>query len=511
MLAMSLWRKLIQAVQTWRRHRGVLRSPKRAGVNLEQLDHRQLLTVTFTGNVFNDFPGTSGPGVAVLKDSSPASHPGDTIPPDIAPFILHSGFDLDALRLVYDPTNDTLDVGFQQPINSAAPPPGTSPTIFGNPVISGDADDNGDDGTVNPNVLNLRPNFIDFPGLQGSETMGITLDLNNDGTPDVVAGIAGDPVGLKTFQVAQAVASPTNPFGAALPQFTGPSHVQNDPQHGAFEFQVTHFSQLFQLETGQALTPQSVIRVGGFAGSANDDGIGEAVFAAQPVNFGVAPTPPPPMVCPPQSPMILVNVHENNHVNTAHAGLVRVSVLGTSGFDVKQIEPASVQLGGASPIAHFFRKVNHDSFLDETFIFRANQITLPRGFTNATLTGQIDNGPNGAPEPFISSVPIFNRDASFYSQAALNATAARRAQLDATVPNFLAQDTLRAAGAAAVPTTPTVQIAMHPAKVKIPTLNHMNANVASSIVAETPRRSTRKSHKSTAMRVSDSRARAMAM
>jgi hypothetical protein len=466
------------------------------------------LSVNFTGNVFNDFPGTPGPGVAILTDNSDASHPGRTIPSDIKPFIEHSGFDLDALRLVYDPTNDTLDVGFQQPINTLPPPPGTNPAIFGNPVISGDADDNGDAGTVNPNVLALRPNFIDFPGLQGSDEMAITLDLTNSGKPDVVAGIAGDPTGLKTFQVAQATNDPVNPFGAPLFQFVGATHLQNDPAHGAFEFEITHFSQLFQLETGQALTKDSVIRIGAFAGSANDDGIGEAVFAAQSVNFGVAPTPPPPEQCPPQSPMIFVNVHENNHVNTAHAGLVRVSVLGTSGFNVTQIDPTTVRLGGAAPIAHFFRHVNRDSFLDETFIFRANQITLPRGFTTATLTGEIDNGPKGEAEQFMSSVPIFNRDASFYSQAALNATAARRARLDATIPRFLANDALGTT--AAVESAPTVQIAMKPSSVTIPTIDPGASVAAPNPAAETPRRAARNATRRVGMRISDQQARSLA-
>jgi hypothetical protein len=252
--------------------------------------------------------------------------------------------------------------------------------------------------------------------------------------------------------------------------------------------------------------------VGAFAGSANDDGIGEAVFAAQTVNFGLGPVTPPE-TCPPQSPMIFVNVHENNHVNTAHAGLVRVSVLGTSGFNVKQIEPASVTLGGAAPIARFFRHVNRDSFLDETFIFRGNQISLPPGFTTATLSGKIDNGLNGAAEPFTSSVPIFNRDASFYSQAALNATAARRAQLDATVPSFLAQDTLSSAAsvAPAFNPAPTVQIPIQPLKVSIPTIHSAASAAAANVASETPRRATRKVPRTTAMRISDSRAKAMAM
>jgi hypothetical protein len=514
-IAMSLWRKLVQAVQTWRRRRGVERSPKRAGVTLEQLGHRQLLSVNFTGNVFTDFPGTVTPGVAIITDNSPASHPTDSLPPDLSPFIEHTGWDIDAIRLVYDPTNDTLDVGIQQPVNTATPPPGALPSIFGNPVIAGDADDNGSAGSVNPNVQAARPTFLEFPGLQGSDTMGISLDLNNNGTPDVFAGIAGDPNGLKTYQVAQASGNPSQLFGATLPQFTGNAHLQNDSQHGAFEFEITHFSQLFQLETGTPLTAQSIIRVGGFAGSANDTGIGEADFVAQPVNLGLGPVITPPMVCPPQTPMIYVNVHENNHINTAHPELIRVTILGNSGFDVNKIEPNTVSLGGASPIAHFFRDANHDGFLDETFVFRGTDIKLPPGFTQATVTGKIDNGPNGAAEPFTSSVPVFNRDASFYRQAALSAASARRTRASESVPRFLAGDAVHATSATtSVQPTPTVQIPrpkLQPT-VHIPMQAAVKPSPAGTVTqAKTPtRRTSQSKHAPIRMRVSDSAAKSMA-
>src|SRR4028118_710553 len=67
--AMSLFRTLLQAVQSWRRRRGHWRTPTRAAVAMEQLDHRQLLSVNFTGNVLTDFPETTTPGVVVLRDN----------------------------------------------------------------------------------------------------------------------------------------------------------------------------------------------------------------------------------------------------------------------------------------------------------------------------------------------------------------------------------------------------------------------------------------------------------
>jgi hypothetical protein len=72
--------------------------------------------------------------------------------------------------------------------------------------------------------------------------------------------------------------------------------------------------------------------------------------------------------------------------------LLRVSVFGTSGFPVSSINPATVELDGVAPIAHFTRKVRRDEFPFETFVFVANELTLPAGLTPATLTGQTFSG-----------------------------------------------------------------------------------------------------------------------
>src|SRR3954447_10073898 len=67
--AMSLFARLLQAVRTWRRRRGGPKTFRYAGIAMEQLDHRQLLSVNFTGNVPIDFPATQVPGVVVLPDN----------------------------------------------------------------------------------------------------------------------------------------------------------------------------------------------------------------------------------------------------------------------------------------------------------------------------------------------------------------------------------------------------------------------------------------------------------
>ena len=122
------------------------------------------------------------------------------------------------------------------------------------------------------------------------------------------------------------------------------------------------------------------------------------------------------------SPPVLINPHGNRHINTAHATNIRVSILGSSGFDATQIDPATVRLGGATPISSFNRRVNRDEFEDSTFVFRGNDIELPPGIINAEVTGSTRDG-----QTFATSTRVFNRDPSFYSQGAVRKQAAHSA------------------------------------------------------------------------------------
>src|SRR5262249_54961798 len=146
-------------VRTWRRRRGGPKTAKRATMAMEQLDHRQLLTVNFTGNVPIDFPASQVPGVVVLPDNPNVIHP--TISPDISPIVKVSGFDISGIHVSYDPATDIFSIGLDQPPSQQAGQPGA--------VIAGDADNNGNSGTVNPAVAALKPGFQDFADLGGSE------------------------------------------------------------------------------------------------------------------------------------------------------------------------------------------------------------------------------------------------------------------------------------------------------------------------------------------------------
>jgi hypothetical protein len=357
---------------------------------MEQLDHRQLLSVNFTGNVPIDFPATQTPGVVVLPDNPLVQHP--AIAPQIAPIVKVSGFDISGIRVSYTPSSDTLSIGLDQPASQNHP----------GAVIAGDADNNGNASTVNPAVTST-PGFAGFqdPGeLGGTEHLGAFLDFTGSGNPQIVAGFSGvpptptatDPSPQKPYQVALAI--PTGPnaapeFGTELPQYEGNFYLNNSAAHPNLEFDIRNFSQLYRQVTGQALASSSVINLGAFGGSGQDIGIGEAFFPAQPFVLSNATLP---NLAPPISPPILVNPHEHRVVDTNHRDLVRVYVQGTSGFNVGTIDPATVTFAGATPIAHFARRFPHLEFPVATYVFVANQMSLPPGLTTGTFTAKTFSG-----------------------------------------------------------------------------------------------------------------------
>ena len=110
---MYLISKLFQAAQSWRR-RGGAKTAKRSAVDVEQLDHRQLLSVNFTGNVATDFPATKSPGVVIFNSSNtpgiiscPTHRSSElSFQPRVTPFR--------KFAVSYDSADDTLSVGFER-------------------------------------------------------------------------------------------------------------------------------------------------------------------------------------------------------------------------------------------------------------------------------------------------------------------------------------------------------------------------------------------------------------
>lgn len=412
----------VRTVQAWFRRPGGLKPSKRASPALECLDHRQLLSVNFTGNAVIDIPATNAPGTVIILDDGTA-RPAN-LPADLAPIIKVSGLDISGIRLNYTPNDDILSIALQSPDNQKT----------GQPVLAGDTDNNGDGGTVDPAVLMLRPDFKDFAYLGESESMAAFLDLTNDGIPDVIAGIARGDNGAKLYQVADAVVNPdptiastTRPeaFGTPLLTNTGAAFLSNSPAAPNFEFQITNFSELYQAKVGSPLADNSVFKIGAYGGSRDDDGINESFFPLRTLSLGNSPPPPPVCPpaepCPPLEPPILINPHENRHINTAHPTDVRVNILGTARFDVDSIDAASVRLGGAAPIASFDRRINNDRYKDRTLVFRGSDIKLPRGVIDATVTGNLTDG-----QTFSSTYQVFNRNFSYYSPGQIAAQQARQ-------------------------------------------------------------------------------------
>ncbi len=407
---MSLFARLLQAVRSWRRRRGGPKTVRYAGIAMEQLDHRQLLSVNFTGVVPTDFPISKVPGVVTLSPdftnpltSEPkfaTASPG----PELQSIIKVSGFYIQDIRVTYTPFDDTLSFGINQPQSINQP----------GEVIAGDSDNNGNSGTVNPAVTaipGVGTAYTDPPDWGGTKNMGLFLNFATAGaTAQVAAGFNSLPPPefspAKTYQVY----IPLNPSlpqtisGATpLPQFAGNVYTVNDQAHGNLEFSISHFSQLYQDITGKPLTPNTVIYVGGFAGSDQDFPISKAFVPSQAVLISAATSP---NTCPPASPPILINPHEHRVIDTSHRDLVRVYVEGTSGFDVTTINPATVELNGALPIAHFTRHFPHSEFLNATYVFVGSDINLPAGYTTATFTAQTFSGQQITSSKQVLNIPF---------------------------------------------------------------------------------------------------------
>lgn len=277
---MPLLRNILGAIRSvWSiRPRPVKKSRRHKLTGIDLLDHRQMLTVGFTGNVINDFPVATGPGVAFLT-GGPSLQP--SIPPALSSLISVTGFNLDGIALSYDPTADELFVGILQPDNGQT----------GQKVIAGDADNNLNSATVDPAILATPGfnNFVDQPDLGVDEEMGVYLDLNNDSVPDIIAGVAGTPTTNKRYQVALAnnvAPGPTPPqFGAELPGFAGNIYLVNDPAHPAMEFSIKNFSTLYQTVIGTPLSPTQVMTAGAVGRSSSSTGISEGVYFAQAFNW----------------------------------------------------------------------------------------------------------------------------------------------------------------------------------------------------------------------------------
>ena len=198
--------------------------------------------ITFTGDVPADFGG-----VAALPD--PLGDVG--VPVNITG---PSGWDIQGIYVSYDSGSDTLFVG----IDSDG--------------ILGDVDGDGDGGTSSPGLI--TNGGTDIPDLGGSETVALSLDFNNDGTPEIVVG---NPFGtdINNFVVASFVGTIFAPQFAFGPPIAGvTANVPTSPNAAApdLEFTIANFS-ILTSTFGAVDNP--AIGFNYFGGSIDDDGIGE--------------------------------------------------------------------------------------------------------------------------------------------------------------------------------------------------------------------------------------------
>ena len=93
------------------------KTAKRSAVAVEQLDHRRLLSVNFTGNVATDFPATTITRRRHLQllEHARHHHVAASSQSPYADLIKTSGYAISEIRVSYDSADDTLSVGFEQP------------------------------------------------------------------------------------------------------------------------------------------------------------------------------------------------------------------------------------------------------------------------------------------------------------------------------------------------------------------------------------------------------------
>ena len=81
-----------------------------------------------------------------------------------------------------------------------------------------------------------------------------------------------------------------------------------------------------------------------------------------------------------------------NSINLRNKGVVPVAILGTSDFNVDDVDVSTVEFAGASPVRFSFEDVNLDGHVDLVFHFRTQDLQLTSSDTEATLTGETTGG-----------------------------------------------------------------------------------------------------------------------
>jgi hypothetical protein len=198
--------------------------------------------ITLTGNVANDFNPATNPSVIVIPHSNVPEHIAQ--PTWMTQAGLVSGWNIQDIRLGYNPQTDTMYVG----VNT-----------FG---IAGDIDGKGNPGAADPQLAMYGgSNPANFGGDKsmavGFAPATTTSTPNNPPQPVIVAGVPGNKSqvgpGLDGFSVSKYAPNGSSggpnydlvtSFSSALT--TGMGNLAFDPTaaHPGFEFTITNFSKL---------------------------------------------------------------------------------------------------------------------------------------------------------------------------------------------------------------------------------------------------------------------------
>lgn len=204
-----------------------------------------------TGNVETDFPSTQAGVITLVNPKYPTNDPAGYI----AANNLSPGWAIKDIRLYYDKGTDTMDVGVN---------------FFG---IAGDADGNGDPGTVS--AAAAAKGYLDVPNLGGRESITVGFDFLKTGQPQVLAGVPGDKnqagPGTDGFNIALNQDNGlglSNSYGSTLTDNMGNLAFNPSAQHPGFEFTIKNFSTL------PGFNPANGYGLVAFAGSP-DDGVEE--------------------------------------------------------------------------------------------------------------------------------------------------------------------------------------------------------------------------------------------
>jgi hypothetical protein len=182
---------------------------------------------TLTGNVEVDFPAGASDVITLVNPRYPTNNPEAYI----ASHNLSTGWSIKDIRLSYDKAADVMYVGVN---------------FFG---IAGDADSNGNPGTVS--AAAAAHGAIDVAHLGGRESITLGFDMTNSGSPGFLAGVPGDKstagAGLNGFTIAEFTGSGlglANSYGAVMSNQMGGLFFDPSAANPDFEFAIRNFSKV---------------------------------------------------------------------------------------------------------------------------------------------------------------------------------------------------------------------------------------------------------------------------